>query len=269
MPTQPDTGEPCIEEREADDGDRQFVTALARGLDILGCFRQGDRYLSNQEIARRTQLARPTVSRLTHTLTRTGHLVRDGNNNEYRLGGRVLQMGLYLLSTSEVRERFLAEVEEMNCGPNSYVTFALAERAGTRAVYLASSRPRDSIALSIGVGAQLPLFYSGIGRAILVGMDETERDRVLAQACKEFPDHRARMEQSITDALNDFATFGYCTSFGAWKPEITSIAAPCRSLDGRSVYGVNIGGPTFLVSGAQLHEQYGQRLLEFISRIGM
>ncbi|MDO9526161.1 MAG: IclR family transcriptional regulator [Gemmobacter sp.] len=269
MPTESDTAGQCIEDREADEGDRQFVTALARGLDILGCFRHGDRYLSNQEIARRTQLARPTVSRLTHTLTRTGHLVRDGNNNEYRLGGRVLQMGLHLLSNSDVRERFLAEVEGMNCGPNSYVTVALAERAGTRAVYLASSQPRDAIALSIGVGAQLPLFYSGIGRAILVGMGETERNRVLAEACNEFPDHRTRMERSIADALNDYATFGYCTSFGAWKPEITSIAAPCRSLDGRTVYGVNIGGPTFLVSGEQLHTHYGQRLLEFISRIGL
>lgn len=251
------------------DSDRQFVTALARGLDILGCFRRGDRHLSNQEIARRTGLARPTVSRLTYTLTRTGHLVRDGSNGDYRLGGRVLQMGLHLLSTSDVRDRFLAEVEEMNRGPNSYVTVALAERAGTRAVYLASSQPRDSIALSIGVGAQLPLFYTSIGRAILVGMEPAERDQVLAEACKEFPAHRARMEQGIADALRDYDAYGYCTSFGAWKPEICSIAAPCRSLDGRTVYGVNMGGPTFLVSGAQLHQDYGPRLKELIRRIGL
>lgn len=76
----------------------------------------------------------------------------------------------------------------------------------------------------------------------------------------EFPDHRERMEQSVRDALGDYETYGYCTSFGAWKPEINAIAAPVRSLDGTSVYGINVGAPFFLVSPGELHEQYGRRL---------
>ena len=35
----------------AESKDRQFVTALARGLEILRCFGPGDRHLGNQEIA--------------------------------------------------------------------------------------------------------------------------------------------------------------------------------------------------------------------------
>ena len=31
--------------------DRHFVTALARGLDVLGCFRSGDKLLGNIDIA--------------------------------------------------------------------------------------------------------------------------------------------------------------------------------------------------------------------------
>jgi len=32
--------------------DRHFVTALARGLEVLACFRTSDRVLGSQEIAR-------------------------------------------------------------------------------------------------------------------------------------------------------------------------------------------------------------------------
>ncbi|HYM36238.1 MAG TPA: helix-turn-helix domain-containing protein, partial [Steroidobacteraceae bacterium] len=53
--------------RQRETGDRQFVAALARGLAILRCFRLGDRYLGNQEIAKRAGLPKPTVSRLTYT----------------------------------------------------------------------------------------------------------------------------------------------------------------------------------------------------------
>ena len=50
--------------------DRHFVTALARGLDVLACFRIGESTLSNQELAQRCELPKSTVSRLTMTLTK-------------------------------------------------------------------------------------------------------------------------------------------------------------------------------------------------------
>src|SRR5262249_61699916 len=54
--------------------DRKFVGALGRGLDVLRCFGPRDRWLANQEIAARTGLARPTVSRLVYTPTQPGFL---------------------------------------------------------------------------------------------------------------------------------------------------------------------------------------------------
>ncbi|KRW97545.1 IclR family transcriptional regulator [Paracoccus sp. MKU1] len=246
-------------------GDRQFVTALARGLDILGCFKSGDRFLSNHEITRRTGLARPTVSRLTHTLTRTGHLIRDDKNGEYRLSPKVLQLGFSVLAATNITERFATDMEALSRGPNPYVTAALAERAGTRAVYLAACRSHQAVSLSIEVGARLPLFYSSIGRAILVGMTAEKRAEILAQGIREFPGQRQRMEDSVRDALKDHETYGYCTSFGAWKPEINAIAAPLLSVDGTTVYGVNVGGPSFLVSPEELHEHYGPRLIDVVA----
>src|SRR6187402_2739745 len=68
--------------------DRHFVTALARGLDLLACFRARDRVLSNQELARRSGLPKSTISRLTYTLTKIGYLEPAGLSGGpgYRLG---------------------------------------------------------------------------------------------------------------------------------------------------------------------------------------
>jgi hypothetical protein len=46
--------------------DRHFVTALARGLDLLSCFRAGENMLGNQDLAERSRLPKSTVSRLTY-----------------------------------------------------------------------------------------------------------------------------------------------------------------------------------------------------------
>ncbi len=54
---------------------RHFVTALARGLDVLGCFTPERPVLGASEIARMLGLPQPTVWRLCFTLIELGHLV--------------------------------------------------------------------------------------------------------------------------------------------------------------------------------------------------
>ena len=69
------------------------MTALARGLEVLACFRHGDRMLGNQELSKRCCLAKSTISRLTHTLTELGYLVYVEEAPEYSLGTATLQPG--------------------------------------------------------------------------------------------------------------------------------------------------------------------------------
>ena len=75
------------------DKDRNFVTALARGLEILRCFGPSDEYLGNAELAKRTSIPRPTVSRMTATLTQLGYLRYAENLEKYRLGPGAIHTG--------------------------------------------------------------------------------------------------------------------------------------------------------------------------------
>ena len=86
------------------DKDRNFVTALARGLDILRCFGPADEYLGNAELAKRTNIPRPTVSRMTATLTQLGYLRYVPQLEKYRLGPGVLDLGYRYLASEGVRE---------------------------------------------------------------------------------------------------------------------------------------------------------------------
>jgi DNA-binding IclR family transcriptional regulator len=83
--------------------DRHFVTALARGLEVLACFRHGDRMLGNQELSKRCGLAKSTVSRLTHTLTELGYLIYVEESAKYSLGTATLSLGSAMLSRLDIR----------------------------------------------------------------------------------------------------------------------------------------------------------------------
>ena len=75
------------------EGDRQFATTLARGLQLLRCFTPEEPVQGNRELSRRLQLPAATVSRLTYTLMALGYLAQDEHKGKYRLGSAVLSLG--------------------------------------------------------------------------------------------------------------------------------------------------------------------------------
>ena len=93
--------------------DRSFVVALSRGLDVLRAFRPNDGLLGNQEIAARTNLPKPTVSRLTYTLTKLGYLTPVPRFEKYQLAPSAMALGYAALANLGVRhlsEPFREEV---------------------------------------------------------------------------------------------------------------------------------------------------------------
>src|SRR5438034_9790071 len=68
------------------EGDRQFATTLARGLEVLRCFTPLEPLLGNKEISVRTGLPKPTVPRLTDSVATLGYLRRDAHLSKHRAG---------------------------------------------------------------------------------------------------------------------------------------------------------------------------------------
>lgn len=250
-----------------DADDRKFVSALARGLDILRAFRPHETTLTNQEIALRTGLPKPTISRLTHTLCRLEYLVYSERTGTYRLGAGVLALGFGVLSGMEMSERAADELLFLCNGPNPHLTASLGERFRMSVIYTAVRRSQQAVALTNHIGARLPLFHSAIGRVMLATMPATERQGLFDLATSERPNDRGRLTDSLGRALEDYANYGFCTSFGEWLPEVNGIAAPVYSLNGDRVYGINVGGPSFMVEPGELIDAYGPRILDATRRL--
>lgn len=247
----------------SDEGkDRNFVTALARGLDVLRCFRPGEVSLTNLDLSERTGLPKPTISRLTHTLCQLGYLVHDPVSGTYRLGVGVLQLGFGVLAGMDICDRAADVLRTLRNGPNSYITAALAEMHRAEVVYVAVHRSREDVSLSMHVGARLPLFRSAIGRAILAGLPDEARDVAIAQGVQDGVGTAAELTQAVKKACDEYRSKGYCTGYGEWRADVNGIAVPVFSLDGARVFGLNVGGPAFHVSPLELERDYSGLLSE-------
>ncbi|CEJ14094.1 Pca regulon regulatory protein [bacterium YEK0313] len=257
--------------REEDDldggegGDRQFVTALARGLDVLAAFRPGEGRLGNQELAERTGLPKPTVSRITHTLTQLGYLNYNQRLSQYELGGATLSLGYAALSNLDVRRIARPFMQELANSTN--MTAALGLRDKLMILNVEAAMSQALIGLRLYAGSRVPLATTAMGRAYLAVIGEAERETLLDEIRDRHGDEWPGMRRAIDRAIRDMEENGFCLSIGDWQKDINGAGAAIPLPDGLGIYAIGIAGPAYLASPDYVSAEAGPQLADAARKI--
>lgn len=225
---------------------------------MLSAFSTG-KALGNQDIARFTGLPRPTVSRLTYTLTELGYLNYLQDQSQYELGPASLELGFAALSTLEVRDVARPYMQEMSERFNVNMALAVPNRLSMISIEVCDGP--GLVGLKIFLGSRVPMATTAVGRAYLAAESERRRDIVMSQLQFELGGQWADVRTGIFAAIADIEAKGFCESIGEWNKHINSIATPIVSPDGRGVYGLAAGAPAFLMSREKLAEEVAPHLL--------
>jgi DNA-binding IclR family transcriptional regulator len=241
------------------------VTALARGLEVLSCFRGRDRSLGNQELAKRCGLPKSTVSRLTYTLTRLGYLEVDGETGRYRLGSATLSLGSAMLSRMDVRQRARPLMQRLADETQTMVSLGARDRLNM--IYVENCRSDAALTLSLDVGSRLPLANTAMGRAYLVASSEAVRQDLMERLREAHPAEWPQMQESLASAFDDARTWGVCCSFGQWQSDVNAIALAFVPHGSRTMFSLNCGGPAFQLSREYLLERVRPRLMAVVNAL--
>jgi DNA-binding IclR family transcriptional regulator len=246
--------------------DRHFVTALARGLEVLACFRHGDRMLGNQELSKRCGLAKSTVSRLTHTLTTLGYLIYVEESAKYSLGMATLSLGSAMLSRLDIRKLAHPLMEQL--AEFGQCTVSLGSRDRLSMIYIDAVRGSAAVTLSLESGARIQIATSAMGRAYLTAVSEDERNDIMERVreladANRWPD----LQRGVAKALRDIHELGVCCSFGDWQKDVNAIAVPVRPGGGLPPMAINCGAPAYMVSKEFLLERVRPRLIALANEL--
>lgn len=244
---------------------RLFVTALARGLDILGAFRIGDGPLGNQELAHRSGLPKPTVSRMTHTLTQLGYLNFDPRAETYELGGRTLSLGYAAISNMDIRRVARPLMQEIAERENVHIALGIRDKLMVLAVETCEGK--SLIGLRLPPGSRMPIATTSGGKAYLAAVSKEERATVMDEVRRNYGEEWPRIRRSVDQAIQEIATHGYCLSLGEWQSDINGVGAAIVLPNGSGVYVLALGSPAYLVGPDQLRTEYGPMLAKAARRI--
>ncbi|MDE1935650.1 IclR family transcriptional regulator [Bradyrhizobium sp.] len=244
--------------------DRSFVVALSRGLDVLRAFRPNDGLLGNQEIAARTNLPKPTVSRLTYTLTKLGYLAPVPRFEKYQLAPAAMALGYAALANLGVRHLSEPYREELMRETGGAV--AIGGRDRLSMIYFGQSRGM-TIGVQLDVGSRVPIATTAMGRAYLWALTEEERSELLQELKEHYGPRWARMRDGIERAGETVAKHGFVISAGEWHDDIAAAGVALKLNDGTGPYAFNCGAPAFRFTEERLRTDIGPRLVTMVRNI--
>ncbi|QRF57012.1 IclR family transcriptional regulator [Variovorax sp. UC122_21] len=245
--------------------DRQFSMNLARGMEVLRVFTSADPVLGNREISDRSGLPKPTVSRITYTLTLLGYLSRDGATQKYRLGPGVLSLGYPLLASMQVRQVARPIMERLARETGCSVNLGMRDRSDV--VYVDTIRTDNTNTHMPDIGSTRPLLAAAIGRALMLACTAPERSAILNRLRLQ----DAALFQQLRPAWEAdqklFAARGFCHSRGDWKKDIHAVAVPVRVPPRETPLAMNCTLATYRSPGERMERKVAPLLLDAVRQL--
>jgi DNA-binding IclR family transcriptional regulator len=249
---------------KTEDADPRFNNALARGLAILRAFQVDRRLLGNRELAEISGLTRPTVSRLTHTLTQLGYLRYREDIGQYELAAGVVGLAYPYLASQQVPPVARPLMVELALQTSTNVGLGVQEDMSV--LYLEYALGEANPNRLQRAGFRVPLVRTAMGRACIAGMRPEQRERLFEHMKgyykREWPALRTQLDAAVTQVQVD----GYCIAAGTFNVNTHSVAVPFVTGNDETILAFNSQGHAQRQTPAVMARN-GKRLIEMAREI--
>ncbi len=233
----------------------------------MRAFEAEDVALGNGELAGRTGLPKPTVSRMTFTLAELGYLNYSEQYGKYLLGPSVLSLGYAVLASMEIRDIARPFMQELADYAKGSVYLGVRDRL--EMTYVEECRASASMVIRLGVGSRIPIATTAMGRAYLGALPADERSALIEELEEHHGKSWPKIRQDLEKALKDAERDGFAVTIGGWLTESNAAGVALRHGNGRVRYCINVGGLASVLTPQRLKSDIGPRLLEIARRIEM
>jgi len=231
-----------------------YVSALARGLEILRLFSAETPRLTTSDAANMTGLSRAAARRFLLTLTELGYLRNE--HDFFEPQPKLLELGYAYLSTWNFPQlvtpylRQVVDTLQENC--------SLAVLDGADVVYIARAEARRIVqTITVTVGTRVPAPISALGRVLLAHQPEEAVEQLLSQR-----ELTPATRYTITDPtlfrerLAAAREQGFALVDGEFEEGLISIAVPVFDANGSAIAAVNVGAPDSRASKEAMVTRY-------------
>jgi DNA-binding IclR family transcriptional regulator len=236
------------------------VRAVERAMRILSCFDGGQRAeLGVSDIAQATRLHKATAYRIIMTLLGRGFLERTAEGGKFRLGLRVVELGLGALRGLDFRRAAFPYMEQLVERYRETCTLSMFDRG--QVLYVEVVHSERSLTIAARVGRHLPAHCTASGKVLLAFLPTQVVETVLNEPLAVYTEKTITSPDQLREELGVVRQRGYAFADEEFEVGISAISAPIRDVDGNLVAALSIPFPTNRLRRERIPE-IAQALLE-------
>ena len=220
---------------------RYTVDAAAKALELLNAFSFREPRLSLTNLAARTGIPRATAFRLLSTLEQAGFVAKF--HGEYQLGIKCFVLGNIVGRGLDIRETAYPHLGALRDRTRETTQVAILDH--WQVVYLERLLSLEPVGyMRSRVGAILPAYCTGLGKAILAYLPEADVEAWAGH--QKFPRLTPTTITAARALLKELRVIrgrGYAIDLEEREPGVCCVAAPIFNHRGEVVAAISVAGP--------------------------
>ncbi|MFP3089513.1 IclR family transcriptional regulator [Treponema sp. TIM-1] len=230
------------------------VSAVVRTMQILEILSR-EESLGLTEIARRSHIHKSTVFRFLNTLSRLGYVYRDSLTDRYGLSLKLNALVGIRSGSQDILRYSSSVLEHLARETGETIHLALLEDGAL--IYLRKIESRHSLRVATmgsSVGASVPMYCTGLGKAILAWFPLNEQEKYIAhQVFTQYTGATITDGPSLLTELAKIKEQGYAFDRQEHEEGIVCVAAPIVTSGQLPIAAISIAGPSVRMGDETLH----------------
>lgn len=226
-----------------------IVKPVHKALQVLLFLAQAKRPLTLTEICTHLRMPKTTVFRYLQTFYANGFVAIDADNDQYRLGVRLWELGQLAGANLPVRELAQPLMTELRDRFNETINLGMLD--GKEVVYLEMAESRLSLRTQAQTGARDPVYCTGLGKAMLAFLPESQWAQHLPTRLKARTEDTLTTLPALRQDLQATRERGYAIDRGENEGGAYCIAAPIFDGRGRPHAALSLSAPANRLSEQQ------------------
>jgi IclR family transcriptional regulator, pca regulon regulatory protein len=253
-----------LDEEDGGLNPRDYVSSLARGLEVLRAFNRTRRKMTLSEVAAETGNTRAGARRILLTLVHEGYAVADGKL--FDLTPQVLELGYSVLSSKGAWDIARPFIDHLSEELRESVSAATLDKF--EVVYVTGTQYHRVISVGITVGARFPAHATATGRVLLAAQPQEMWPGIIQNIpLTPLTDRTVTDRQAFRRILEQTREQGWALVDQELEIGLASIAVPLRKASGGLVGAINVGVPVVRMTADQMVDDILPRLLETADNI--
>ncbi|WP_019925076.1 IclR family transcriptional regulator [Nocardia sp. BMG111209] len=212
-------------------------SVLSRVLRILELFDADSPEMTVSELARRSGLPLPTVSRLAAEMVAEGLLQRD-QRRRLRTGVRLWELASRAATTVGLRQAAMPFMEDLHAVVGHHVQLSVLHGREVLVVERLSA-PGGVFNIS-RIAGRLPAHVSSGGLVLLAHAPAEMQEQALAGPLRRYTAHTVSDPHTLRRMLSEIRRTGIVMCPGYIDERTTGIATPLRGRDGRVIAALSV-----------------------------